>query len=66
MPSKQAARRAAAKARSSARSQATMPSDSAKGGQPSDATPELRCACCAAGGCAHVARKGLDDLRARF
>ncbi len=46
-----------------------MASDNAKGagkGQPSDATPELRCACCAAGGCAHAARKGLDDRRARF
>lgn len=69
MPSNQATRRAAAKARCSARDRVTMPSDSAKGagkGQPSSTTPELRCACCAAGSCANTARKGLDELRARF
>ena len=66
MPSKQTARRATAKARSSARSQATVPNDSAKGaGKGQNATPQLRCGCCDASGCA-CAQQRLDDLRASF
>ena len=69
MPSKQATRRAAAKAKSNARGRPAPPNDNAKGAgkdQPSGAAPELQCACCAAGGCAHAARSGLNELRARF
>ena len=69
MPSKQATRRAAAKAKSNARGRPAPPNDNAKGagkGRPSGAAPELQCACCAAGGCAHAARSALHDLRARF
>ena len=69
MPSKQAARRAAAKARSNASDPVAIPSDSVKGackGQPSDTIPELRCECCAAGGCAHAAQQSIYCLRARF
>ena len=67
MPSKQATRRAAAKAKSNARGRPAPPNDNAKGagkGQPSGAAPEIQCACCAAGGCAHAARSGLNELRA--
>ena len=69
MPSKQATRRAAAKAKSNARGRPAAPNDNAKGAgkdQPSGAAPELQCACCAAGGCAHAARSGLNELCARF